>query len=311
METISNVTEIDETIFNCLDQESVASMRIVNHANKRILDNPRFWIRKFSRKYHLEIYYKNKIGENIASWTELLNQSNYDPKLNQEMTMILMKMYYMNNGVESPMKLALQLVEGSVIYSQILKKYSEKEVPIQPEKFSELKIDTFSMNRAKLRAYFWIYEISELQNRYWFIQVDMNIPKWKQIIQYLDHDPNLVQEIILILENIYKKIPGPNVPSPMAVATEDEHSKAFKELCFKVFAKNPLASKKILIGNEESDFDLIRFIFQHAKPDPSCHSKAFRKFRKNVLSHGVTSVLQSRTHKGLCGPSCKHSFFFN
>ena len=71
METILKITEISEMIFFLLDDKSVASMRLVNHASKIIVDNPSFWLRKLSEKYRLKFYNQVK----IARWIELLNHS--------------------------------------------------------------------------------------------------------------------------------------------------------------------------------------------------------------------------------------------
>ena len=77
METILKITEISEMIFFLLDDKSVASMRLVNHASKIIVDNPSFWLRKLSEKYRLKFYNQVK----IARWIELLNHSQNDPNI--------------------------------------------------------------------------------------------------------------------------------------------------------------------------------------------------------------------------------------
>ena len=167
METILKITEISEIIFCLLDNKSLASMRLVNHASKRIFDNPSFWIRKLSHKYRQKFNNQDKIGINIAYWMELLKHSDDDPNISIEVALILMKIYYMDNGVESPKKIALNLVESAIVYNQIFKDSKSKE----QEKISAGQAKVWIQNAQHLFGY----------NCY----KTQDIRKLKKLIQYL------------------------------------------------------------------------------------------------------------------------------
>ena len=79
---------ISEQIFNVLDHKSLLSCRSVNQSWKTVLDNPRFWIKKLTRKMS-----ELKKFE-AQSWNELLEKIRIQKNTSLEENMVKVSSHF-------------------------------------------------------------------------------------------------------------------------------------------------------------------------------------------------------------------------
>ena len=114
---IPGLQHVSEDIFKLLDKQSLKDCRLVNSLWKNVLDQPIIWLKK--------INIINQYEDIQRSWKTLAQELKKD-QISKIFVLVLMKMYYQKDEIQSPLQIVVEL-QKVMKYPKLIKFILENE----------------------------------------------------------------------------------------------------------------------------------------------------------------------------------------